>query len=71
MFTWKPIHKEAVRKILEFNEPQRELLAVLTHFGLMAAPQVTGHVSAVPLQPPSAAIGAPSRVAVAPAELAR
>jgi 5-methylcytosine-specific restriction enzyme B len=29
MFTWVPIHKEAVRKILEFNEPQPELLAAL------------------------------------------
>jgi 5-methylcytosine-specific restriction enzyme B len=29
MFTWVPIHKEAVRKILEFNEPQPELLATL------------------------------------------
>jgi short subunit dehydrogenase-like uncharacterized protein len=42
----------------------RELLAVLMHFGLVAAPQVTGHVGAVPLQPPSAAIGTPNGVGV-------
>lgn len=35
----------------------RELLAVLTHFGLCAAPQVTGDVTAVPLQPAAAIIG--------------
>ena len=29
MFTWVPIHKEAVRRILSFSEPQQELLAVL------------------------------------------
>lgn len=29
MFTWIPIHKEAVRRMLEFPEPQKELLAVL------------------------------------------
>lgn len=29
MFTWVPIHKETVRKILEFNDPQPELLATL------------------------------------------
>src|SRR5262245_34992420 len=29
MFTWVPIHKEAVQKILEFHEPQPELLATL------------------------------------------
>jgi hypothetical protein len=35
----------------------RELLAVLTHFGLCAAPQVSGDVTTVPLQPPAAIIG--------------
>jgi short subunit dehydrogenase-like uncharacterized protein len=35
----------------------RELLAVLTHFGLAAPPQVSGHAQAVPVQPPAAAIG--------------
>jgi hypothetical protein len=35
----------------------RELLGVLTHFGLMAAPEVSGHVSAAPLQPAAVAIG--------------
>jgi len=35
----------------------RELLAVLTHFGLLATPQVTGHVFNPMLQPPAAAIG--------------
>jgi hypothetical protein len=30
---------------------------VLTHFGLMAAPEVSGHVSAAPLQPAAVAIG--------------
>src|SRR6188474_97017 len=29
MFTWKPIHKEAVRRILSFSEAQQQLLAVL------------------------------------------
>src|SRR5436190_19861094 len=29
MFTWTPIHKEAVRKILSLTEPQKDLLAVL------------------------------------------
>lgn len=29
MFTWIPIHKEAVRKILALPEPQQELLALL------------------------------------------
>lgn len=29
MFTWVPIHKEAVQKILAFPEPQKELLSVL------------------------------------------
>ncbi|HWF54533.1 MAG TPA: DUF5938 domain-containing protein [Solirubrobacteraceae bacterium] len=35
----------------------RELLATLQHFGLAAAPEVSGHASAVPLQPPAAVIG--------------
>ncbi|MGA2009312.1 MAG: DUF5938 domain-containing protein [Solirubrobacteraceae bacterium] len=35
----------------------RELLAVLTQFGLVAAPQLTGHVSPTALQPPAAVIG--------------
>jgi short subunit dehydrogenase-like uncharacterized protein len=35
----------------------RELLGVLTSFGLVAAPQVSGHVGAGPLQPAAAAIG--------------
>ena len=29
MFTWIPIHREAVRKMLELQEPQKEILAVL------------------------------------------
>ncbi|MGE0592116.1 MAG: AAA family ATPase [Vicinamibacterales bacterium] len=29
MFTWIPIHKEAVRKLLDLEQPQRALLAVL------------------------------------------
>lgn len=29
MFSWIPIHQEAARKILEFPEPQKELLATL------------------------------------------
>jgi 5-methylcytosine-specific restriction protein B len=29
MFTWIPIHKEAVRKILSLSEPQKELLSLL------------------------------------------
>lgn len=36
----------------------RELLAVLQHFGLTAAPQISGHVSTPPLQPSAPAIGA-------------
>jgi hypothetical protein len=35
----------------------RELLGVLTQFGLIAAPEVSGHVGAGPLQPAAAAIG--------------
>jgi short subunit dehydrogenase-like uncharacterized protein len=35
----------------------RELLAVLTHFGLAAAPEITGNVCAVPLQPVASVIG--------------
>ncbi len=35
----------------------RELLGVLTGFGLMASPEVSGHVGAGPLQPAAAAIG--------------
>ena len=35
----------------------RELLGVLTQFGLIAAPAVSGHVGGAPLQPPAAAIG--------------
>jgi short subunit dehydrogenase-like uncharacterized protein len=35
----------------------RELLSVLTHFGLVSAPQVSGQAGAAPLQPPAAAIG--------------
>ncbi len=35
----------------------RELLAVLTGFGLVAAPEVSGHVTSVPLQPAGLAIG--------------
>jgi short subunit dehydrogenase-like uncharacterized protein len=41
----------------------RELLAVLTHFGLAAAPEVTGHVSSVPLQPSAPIIGSLNGVA--------
>ena len=29
MFTWIPIHREAVRKMLELPQPQKEILAVL------------------------------------------
>ena len=29
MFTWIPIHKEAIRKILQYQQSQGELLAVL------------------------------------------
>ena len=43
----------------------RELLAVLMHFGLCAAPEVTGHVGSVPLQPPAAIIGTLNGVAAA------
>jgi short subunit dehydrogenase-like uncharacterized protein len=35
----------------------RELLAVLTQFGLVAPPQLTGHVSPTPLHTPAAIIG--------------
>jgi short subunit dehydrogenase-like uncharacterized protein len=35
----------------------RELLGVLQSFGLTAAPEITGHVGPVPLQPAGAAIG--------------
>jgi hypothetical protein len=35
----------------------RELLGVLTAFGLMAPPEITGSSTPVPLQPPAAAIG--------------
>jgi short subunit dehydrogenase-like uncharacterized protein len=35
----------------------RELLATLQHFGLVAAPEITGHMSTVPLQPTAPAIG--------------
>jgi short subunit dehydrogenase-like uncharacterized protein len=43
----------------------RELLAVLMHFGLCAPPEVTGHVTSVPLQPPAAIIGTLNGVAAA------
>jgi short subunit dehydrogenase-like uncharacterized protein len=36
----------------------RELLAVLQHFGLAAAPEISGHSLSVPLQPFAAVIGA-------------
>ena len=29
MFTWVPIHRETVRKVLELPKPQKEILAVL------------------------------------------
>jgi hypothetical protein len=45
----------------------RELLAVLTQFGLVAAPQLTGHVSQTPLQPPAAVIGSLNGAGVASA----
>jgi hypothetical protein len=35
----------------------RELLAVLQHFGLAAAPEISGHSSTVPLQPAAPIIG--------------
>jgi short subunit dehydrogenase-like uncharacterized protein len=43
----------------------RELLAVLTQFGLVATPQLTGHVSPTPLQPPAAVIGSVNGAGVA------
>ena len=43
----------------------RELLAVLMHFGLVAAPEVTGHVNTPMLQPPAAAIGSLNGAGVA------
>jgi hypothetical protein len=43
----------------------RELLGVLTQFGLIAAPQVSGQVGAAPLQPPAAAIGSLNGTGVA------
>ena len=43
----------------------RELLAVLQAFGLMGTPMIEGSLSAVPLQPLAAAIGAPAPVTVA------
>jgi short subunit dehydrogenase-like uncharacterized protein len=45
----------------------RELLAVLTRFGLVAAPQLTGQVSHAPLQPSSAVIGSLNGASVASA----
>jgi hypothetical protein len=35
----------------------RELLGVLQSFGLVASPQLSGHISPAPLQPPAGAIG--------------
>jgi short subunit dehydrogenase-like uncharacterized protein len=48
----------------------RELLAVLTQFGLVATPQVTGHVHSPVLQPPAAAIGSRNGAGVAGALVA-
>lgn len=45
----------------------RELLGVLQMFGLVATPEVSGHVGAVPLQPPAAAIGSVNGRVQAPA----
>jgi len=47
----------------------RELLGVLQSFGLTAEPQISGHVSAMPLAPSPASIGSPDG-AVAPALVA-
>jgi hypothetical protein len=41
----------------------RELLGVLQSFGLTAGPELSGHVSAAPLQPAAAAIGSANGVA--------
>jgi short subunit dehydrogenase-like uncharacterized protein len=48
----------------------RELLAVLTQFGLVAAPQVSGHVHTPVLQPPAMAIGSLNGAGVAQALVA-
>jgi hypothetical protein len=41
----------------------RELLGILQSFGLTSDPELSGRVSAAPLQPPAAAIGSPNGVA--------
>ena len=48
----------------------RELLGVLTSFGLVAPPQVSGNADAAPLQPPAAAIGSRNGTGVAHAAMA-
>jgi hypothetical protein len=48
----------------------RELLGVLTHFGLMAPPQVSGQVNPMPLQPPASAIGSLNGAGVSRAAVA-
>jgi hypothetical protein len=48
----------------------RELLGVLQSFGLMATPELSGHVAPVPLQPSSSVIGSVNGVAAARALVA-